>query len=127
MAAEIIQLPRKNHKSVRSVDLYFCWDKRLNNPLLNNLFKEEICYVERWYLQTTHLLNVEEINHPLIRLLLDNNDKTLDLLLDATEKDLCIQHTFNAYSTLFSTEYNIGKLIKWKNKWLSLINHRQLL
>jgi len=127
MAAEIIQLPRKNHKSVRSVDLHFCWDQRLNNPLLNSLFKEEVCYVERWYLQTTHLLNVEEVDHPLIRLLLDKKDNTLNLLLDATEKDLCIQNTFNDYSSFFSTSYNITKLTKWKNKWQSLINHRQLL
>lgn len=127
MAAEIIQLPRKNSKSVKSVDLYFCWDVRLNNPLLNSLFKEEICYVERWYLQTTHLLNVEEIDHPLIKLILNKQDNTLNLLLEATEKDLCIQNTFSGYSTLFSTEYNIGKLTKWRNKWNSLINHRQLL
>ena len=126
MAAEIIHLPRKRHKSVKSVDLHFCWDKRLNNPLLNSLFKEEVCYVERWYLQATHLLNVEHLEHPLIRLLLDKEDKTLDLLLESTEKDLCVQHAFNDYSTLFSTEYNITKLTKWKNKWTSLLNHRQL-
>ena len=62
MAAEIIQLPdRRRHNRVRSVDLHFCWDSRLNNPFLNKLFKEEVCYVERWYLQTTHLLNVEDL------------------------------------------------------------------
>lgn len=128
MTAEIIPFPRKRQKSVKSVDLYFCWDPKLNNPLLNSLFKNEICYVERWYLQITHLLNIEETTHPLISLLLNKKDSTLNLLLDATEKDLCIQHTFNDnYSTIFSTNYNITKLTKWRHKWVSLLNHRELL
>lgn len=127
MAAEIIPFPRKLQKSVKSVDLYFCWDSKLNNPLLNSLFKSEICYVERWYLQTTHLLNLEEKEHPLVMLLLDKKDTTLNLLLDATEKDLCVQQAFNdSYSTMFSTSYNINKLTKWRHKWVSLLNHREL-
>lgn len=128
MAAEIIQLPdRRRHNRVRSVDLHFCWDSRLNNPFLNKLFKEEVCYVERWYLQTTHLLNIEDFTHPLIQTLLNKQDSTLKLLIDATEKDLCVQQRLTDVSTIFSTDYQIKKLTKWSNKWESLFNYRERL
>lgn len=128
MAAEIIQLPdRRRHNRVRSVDLHFCWDSRLNNPFLNKLFKEEVSYVERWYLQTTHLLNIEDLTHPLIQTLLNKQDSTLKLLIDATEKDLCVQQRLTDVSTIFSTEYQIKKLTKWSNKWESLFNYRERL
>ena len=127
MAAEIIQLPARKitHNKVRSVDLYFCWDSRLNNPLLNNLFKEEVSYVERWYLQATHLLNAGMEEHPLIQILLNGQDNTLKLLLDATEKDLCVQQRLTDVSTMFSTDFHIRKLVKWQRRWESLINYRE--
>lgn len=126
MAAEIIQLPKKNYRSVRSVDLYFCWDPRLNNPFLNRLFKEDICYVERWYLQTTHLLNVEDTEHPLLRLILNDGCATLNLLMTATTRDLEIQNKLTTQDTLHSTNYNLRKLNRWRNKWVGLINYCQL-
>mgnify|MGYP003349373716 FL=1 len=71
MAAEIIQFPKKQeYKKYKSVDLYHCWDSSLNNPLLNSIFKEETSYVERWYLQVVHLLNIEETEHPILKLIL---------------------------------------------------------
>jgi hypothetical protein len=129
MAAEIIQLPAKPKKlnSVRSVDLHFCWDARLNNPLLNSLYKQEVCYVERWYLQATHLLNTEDTTHPLLKLLLNKQDHTLQLLLDATEKDREVQERLSDISSIYSTEYQIKKLAKWQLRWISLINHRNRL
>jgi hypothetical protein len=129
MAAEIIQLPArpKKHNSVRSVDLHFCWDARLNNPLLNSLYKQEVCYVERWYLQATHLLNIEDTSHPLLKLLLNKQDHTLQLLLDATEKDRAVQERLSDISSIYSTEYQIKKLSKWQLRWISLINHRNRL
>jgi len=128
MAAEIIHLPdRRTYNITRSVDLYFCWDARLNNPLLNRLFKEEVSYVERWYLQVTHLLNVEDVEHPIIQTLLSKQDTTLNLLAEATDKDLCVQRRLTDVSTIFSTDYQIRKLTKWQNKWTSLINYRQRL
>ena len=128
MAAEIIHLPdRRQHNTVRSVDLYFCWDSRLNNPLLNKLFKEEVSYVERWYLQATHLLNLEEFNHPIIQTLINQQDNTLTLLKDATEKDLCVQQRLTDVSTIFSTDYQIRKLTKWYKRWESLSNYRDRL
>jgi hypothetical protein len=129
MAAEIIQLPTRQRKlnSVRSADLYFCWDTRLNNPLLNSLFKQEVCYAERWYLQVTHLLETENNTHPLIQLLLDKQDQTLRLLLDAVEKDRLVQERLSELSSLYSTDYQIKKLLKWQRRWESLINYRSRL
>lgn len=125
MAAEIIQL-KKTHKSVRSIDLYFCWDPRLNNPLLNKLYKEQVCYVERWYTEIIHLLNTEQVDHPLLLLALNRQDNTLNLLLEATEKDLYVQKKFGDYSTAYSVSHNIRKLNRWREKWTGLIKYRQI-
>jgi hypothetical protein len=120
MAAEIIQFPKKTKlKRIKSVDLYYCWDRRLDNPLLNSLFKPEVNYAERWYLQTVHLLNMESMDHPLIKTLL-SNDNTLNLLIELIEKDLLIQKKVDSECTSVSTDYNISRLNKWLIKFLGL-------
>jgi hypothetical protein len=120
MAAEIIQFPKKTKlKSIKSVDLYYCWDRRLDNPLLNSLFKPEVNYAERWYLQIVHLLNAESMDHPLIKTLL-SNDSTLNLLVELIEKDLLIQKKIDNEITSLSTEYNISRLNKWLVKFQGL-------
>ena len=126
MPAEIIQFPRKSHlKKVRSVDLFYSWDKRLKNPYLNSLFREEICYIERWFLQVQHLLNTDQEHHPIIQTLLSTNDATLDLLIECTERDLQNQQELSDYYTIISVEQTTNKLNKWLRKWRSLHHHRQ--
>lgn len=127
--AEIIPFPKKEQplKVARSLDLYYCWDVRLNNPLLNTLFKPEVSYVERWYLQTQHLLNLEDIEHPIIKLLLSSNDNTLNILIDNTEKDLAVQRYFADKDNIVSAEANILKLNRWNTKWRGLLQYRQRL
>lgn len=127
MAAKIIPFPKKDQqlKVARSLDLYYCWDCRLNNPLLNSLYKPEVCFVERWYLQTTHLLNNEELEHPIIKTLMNRNDNTLALLIQDTEKDLAVQHYFADVTNKISADINIIKLNRWLSKWQSLSQYRQ--
>jgi hypothetical protein len=127
--AEIIPFPKKEQplKVARSLDLYYCWDVRLNNPLLNTLFKPEISYVERWYLQTQHLLNLEDTDHPIIKLLLSTKDNTLNILIDNTEKDLTIQRYFVDKDNVISAEANVLKLNRWYTKWQGLLRYRQQL
>lgn len=133
MAAEIYQFPKKQPKLsvVRSIDLQHCWDRRLNNPYLNSLYKTETSYVERWYLQVTHHLRLEELDHPLINSLMNRNDYTLDLLLTCCNNDLKIQLSAvdaSLAGSVFSmaADYNVGRLNKWKKKWEGLIKHRDL-
>lgn len=127
MAAEIIQFPKKIQplKVAKSIDLYYCWDCRLNNPLLNSIFKSEVCYVERWFLQTRHLLNNEEVDHPLIKTLLNQEDSTLDLLIKNTEKDLVVQRYFADVAYKDATDINISKLNRWLVKWQGLQQYRR--
>lgn len=127
--AEIIPFPKKEQplKVARSLDLYYCWDVRLNNPLLNTLFKPEISYVERWYLQTQHLLNIEDMDHPIIKLLLSTKDNTLNILIDNTEKDLTIQRYFVDKDNIISAEANVVKLNRWNTKWRGLLQYRRQL
>jgi len=124
MSAEIIPFPKKiKLQRIKSVDLYHCWDRRLDNPLLNSLFKQEVCYVERWYLQTVHLLNMEQEDHPLLVSLL--SDTTLDLIIELIEKDLQIQKEF--VDTTLTTDYNLIRLNKWLVKFLGLLQYRHRL
>jgi hypothetical protein len=126
MSAEIIPFPKKiKLKRIKSVDLYHCWDRRLDNPLLNSLFKEEVSYVERWYLQTVHLLNMELVEHPLIVSLMSDN--TLDLLIELIEKDLEIQKQFLNDDTTLTTDYNLIRLTKWLIKFQGLLQYRRRL
>lgn len=129
MAAEIIPFPKKDKplKVAKSLDLYYCWDNRLNNPLLNSIFKPETSYVERWYLQTQHLLNSEDIDHPVVKLLLSDKDNTLNLLIEDTEKDLAVQRYFADVSNHDAAQTNVLRLNRWLTKWQCLLRYRQRL
>lgn len=128
MSAEIIPFPKKIQlKRSKSVDLYHCWDRRLDNPLLNSLYKQEVSYAERWYLQTVHLLNMEQVDHPLIVSLFSNEDNTLTLLVELIEKDLTIQKESVDNDTTLSTDYNLIRLNKWLIKFQGLQQYRRRL
>jgi hypothetical protein len=92
---------------------------------LHSIFKPEVCYVERWFLQIKHLLNKEEVEHPLVKTILSHNDSTLDLLIANTEKDLTIQRYFAEIEYKDSTDVNISKLNRWLVKWQGLQQYRQ--
>jgi hypothetical protein len=125
MSAEIIPFPKKiKLRRFKSVDLYHCWDRRLDNPLLNSLFKQEVSYAERWYLQTVHLLNMELVEHPLIINLMADN--TLDLLIELIKKDLEIQKSVEDDVTV-ATDYNLIILTKWLVKFQGLLQYRHRL
>lgn len=125
--AEIIPFPKKEKplKTARSIDLYYCWDCRLNNPLLNSLYKPETSYVERWFLQTQHLLNTENTDHPILKMLLSNKDSTLNLLKEATEKDLAVQRYFADVENKECAAINISRLNRWNLKWQGLLEYRR--
>lgn len=134
MTAKIVQFPKKtlSLNFVKSIDLQHCWDRRLQNPYLNSLYKSEISYAERWYLQVVHHLNFDELEHPLVKILLNHSDYTLNLLLSSVTNDLKIQlaalesnNLPNPYT--MSAEYNVNRLNKWKNKWTGLIKYRDQL
>lgn len=134
MAAQIVQFPKipKKVNSVKSIDLQHCWDSRLQNPYLNSLYKSEISYAERWYMQVVHYLNFEEHEHPLVKILLNHSDYTLNLLSLCVGKDLKIQLSAIENNILpgpytMAAEYNISRLNKWKIKWDGLIKYRDQL
>lgn len=129
MAAKIINFPKLSRplKKARSVELYYCWNSRLNNPFLNSLYRPETSYVERWYLQIQHLLHIEENNHPILQSIMSKNDQTLFLLIENTEKDLVIQRYFSDQMYQYSVEENIIKLNRWNSKWKSIELYRQKL
>jgi hypothetical protein len=107
------------------LDLYYCWDSRLNNPLLNSIYRQETSYVERWFLQSQYLLNQEELDHPIMKQLLTKEDNTLSLLIDVTEKDLAVQRYFSDVINYDSVTVNVNKLNRWMAKWQCLQQYRQ--
>jgi len=134
MTAKIVQFPKKPQRLdfVKSIDLQHCWDIKLQNPYLNSLYKSEISYAERWYLQVVHHLNFEEVEHPLVKILLNQKDYTLNLLLTDVTKDLTVQLSALEFDNLpnpyvMGAEYNVSRLNKWKNKWTGLIKYRDQL
>jgi hypothetical protein len=105
MSAEIIPFPKKiKLKRFKSVDLYHCWDRRLDNPLLNSLYKPEVSYVE-----------------------LSSGDYTLDLLVLLIEKDMEVQRQFTNGADTSITDYNLARLNKWRIKFQGLLQYRHRL
>ena len=132
MPAQIIAFPQTSKTAPklivhRSFDLVHSWDSKFFNPYLNSIYSETVPYVERWYLQTTHLLHAEDYGHPLLLILFSEKDTTLDKLITVTEQDLAIHHTLANKSPMYIAQPNITKLTRWLNKWKSLKSHRQLL
>lgn len=78
----------------KSIDLEHCWDKRLANPYLRAIYKDNVCWAERWYHEIRHCLNLEE-DHPLVnqfrtdielrRLLITCCQKDIQRMLDVVD------------------------------------------
>lgn len=70
MTIRIIKNKPNNNTDYRGphyqLEYHACWSPRLNNPLLNKLYKESVCYSERWYLELRKLILDEQWVHPLI-------------------------------------------------------------
>jgi hypothetical protein len=105
------------------VNMQQCWHYRLQNPLLNTLYKDSISYTERWYLETRRLINEGLWGHPLLA----------SLLADPVIKSTLINSTVVDSATMLSIinnpqqpEYqtsaaiNLRKLKKWHAFFVSL-------
>jgi hypothetical protein len=131
MPAEIVPFPKKSIKlqTIKSIDLRHCWDYRLQNPYLNTLYRSEVSYAERWYLQARRYLCLHQLDHPIIATLLNKSDYTLNILINSVNDDLRLQlkamETSDCYVMI--SNYNITRLSKWRKKWQGLVNYRDQL
>ena len=114
----------------KQIELATCWLPYLNNPLLNKLYKENISFTERWYLETRRLINEGIWNHPLlVSILLDEQLKSR--LVKSTVIDGAIMRSIINDESLpefqVSASVNLKKLIKWCAFFTSLPDSRETL
>lgn len=107
-----------------------CWSSHLLNPLLNQLYKESICYTERWYLEIRRMVHEEMWDHPiLLSVLYDQRLKTnlvkstfIDgaLMRDVINNDLYPEYQISA-------AVNLKKLNRWCAFFVSLPDSQKTL
>jgi hypothetical protein len=125
--AIIIPFPKKDKPLIvrRSADLFHAWDKKLINPKLRKIYKPEISWLERWYLESRHLANNEQWDHPIIRLITYDADFN-KFLRDCCMADIRLMEKLSddpIYRD--SSVRQRKKLIIWHNKFASFILNQE--
>lgn len=125
--AIIIPFPkRKSVKDIivkRSADLQHAWNKRLINPKLKGTYKDSISWLERWYLESRHLANTEQWDHPLLLTVM--LDKAFnEFLRESCLADIAIMEKL-AENPIYreSSVRQRKRLIIWHNKFAALYNY----
>jgi hypothetical protein len=124
--AIIIPFPKKvKEKQLivkRSAELFHSWNKLLINPHLKGLYKQEISWLERWYLEVRHLVNNDKWDHPIVLMV------TQDHTFNKTLRDCCLadikvmEKLAEDYVYRDSSVRQRKRLIIWHNKFASLLN-----
>lgn len=107
-----------------------CWAPWLNNPLLNKLYKDSVCYTERWYLELRRLINEEMWYHPLLQSAI--KDETLKTnLVKSTVIDGALMRSVLAVDDYpeyqISASVNLKKLNRWCGFFVSLPDSIEIL
>jgi hypothetical protein len=100
-----------------------CWVPHLNNPLLNQLYKNSICYTERWYLELRRLINDELWYHPLINVVLGDTVLRRELVKSAFIDGALMRSVLatDDYPEFhISASINLKKLNRWCAFFVSL-------
>jgi hypothetical protein len=117
------QLPVSYNGPHRQLDFYHCWRPWLNNPWLNKLYKESVCYTERWYLELRKMILDSQWNHPLMHSITGDIElKTM--LVKSTVLDGAMCRTIindPAYPEYhISASVNLKKINRWCAFFVSL-------
>lgn len=112
------------------LELQHCWAPWLNNPLLNKLYKNSVCYSERWYLETRRLINDGLWYHPLLNsIITDPNMKTLlvkSTVIDGAMLRSVLQN--ESYPEFhISAGINLKKINRWCSFFVSLPDSLEIL
>ena len=93
-----------------------CWDRRLINPVLNRLYKESVCYTERWYLELRKLVLEEEWYHPLLNSII-NDVELRKVLVKSTVIDGTLMRSVINSDTYPEFHISAGINLKKINRW----------
>lgn len=100
-----------------------CWSPYLINPVLNRLYKDSVCYTERWYLEVRRMINEGMWTHPLlVSVIKDPALKTQ--IVKSTFIDGALMRNVLNDDTLpefqISASVNLKKLNRWCAFFVSL-------
>jgi hypothetical protein len=107
-----------------------CWAPHLNNPLLNTLYKDSVCYTERWYLELRRLINEEIWYHPLLNVVIGDVDLRRALVKSAFIDGALMRSVLqgDAYPEFhISASVNLKKLNRWCAFFVSLPDSHETL
>jgi hypothetical protein len=131
----VIKAPNKKLLDIytgphHQLEYQHCWEPWLNNPLLNNLYKNSISHTERWYLEIRRLINEELWYHPLLNsIILDQSLKTklvMSSVLDgASMRSVLANDMYPEYH--ISAGINLKKLNRWCSFFVSLPTSHKIL
>ena len=107
-----------------------CWSKNLINPLLNNLYKDNVCYTERWYLEIRRMINEEIWNHPLLQSVIYDTQLRTRLVKStfidgALMRDVINNESYPEYQ--ISAAINLKKLNRWCAFFVSIPDSQKTL
>lgn len=100
-----------------------CWKPSLNNPFLNKIYKDSICYTERWYLEIRKLILEEEWYHPLINSIVADSVLRQSLvkstIIDgASMREILVSTAYPEFQ--ISAGVNLKKINRWCAFFISL-------
>jgi hypothetical protein len=105
------------------IDYQACWNRSFINPLLNRLYKESVCYTERWYLELRRIVLEEEWNHPLLNITINDPNLRKRLIQSTVIDGTLMRSTMNNkdYPELhISAGVNLKKINRWCSFFVSL-------
>jgi len=114
----------------RQLNFQQCWATWLNNPLLNNLYKDNIVYTERWYLELRRLINDESWTHPLLNSVIADHELKMRLIKStvidgAVMRSVLLSAEHPEYQ--LSAAVNLKKLRRWCAFFVSLPDSLEIL
>lgn len=114
----------------RQLHYQSCWSPWLNNPVLNRLYKDSVCYTERWYLELRRLINEEMWYHPLLISVIKDDALKTSLVKSAVidgalMRSVLATDEFPEYQ--ISAGVNLKKLNRWCGFFVSLPDSLEIL
>lgn len=107
-----------------------CWEPSLNNPFLNKLYKNSVCYTERWYLELRQLIHAEKWQHPLVNVAVHDTNLKIRLIKSAVIDGTLMRSILDsdehpAYQ--MSAGVNLRKINRWCGFFTSLPDSIEIL
>ena len=112
------------------LNFHHCWRPWLNNPWLNKIYKDSVCYTERWYLELRKMIMDYQWEHPLVHSIIGDNELKKMLVKSTVLDGAMFRHVINDVSYPeyhISASVNLKKVNRWCAFFVSLPDSRETL